>query len=350
MIPSQDEMFFRGVLPGYPDRPGAAFYRYIESSIRTFGIYKQIAEFMGGFQALSRVFDFGSGYGRLTRALVHRIDPRRIWVCDIYANAVSWQAEEFGVNALVSVTDPDRFALDLEYDIIFVSSVFSHLPDSLFRRWLRRLYDLVAPDGVIAFSVHDESYSPAGQKLGSGGIGYSPQSESETLGSNIYGMSYVTSDYVTDVVSKSCGSSAVHNMKRFSRALFENQDLYIVGKNNKNVSNLQIVVTPIGGFSGHIQRGFWSGWGLDPNPNAQIVMATLYVGDEVMAQMVPTPDNSEVMRYFPGAPNIAVRWTFETVDVPGDAMLRVELKSSTGAVGHCYAEPARRDGQPLVRS
>jgi SAM-dependent methyltransferase len=283
------------------------------------------------------VLDFGSGHGRLTRSLVHRIDPRRIWVSDIYPEAVAWQAETFGVNGLVSVTDPDRFGLRDAHDLVFVASVFSHLPDGLFQRWLRRLYDVVAPGGLLAFSVHDATFAPEGQAIAGSGIGYAGHSESATLGPDIYGMSYVTPDYVAAAIAAACCVDAAAGAKAFPRALFENQDLYVVGKGDVDVASLVIRATPLGGFDNARPRPVWRGWGLDPNPGSQIVRADLHVGDRLAASMTPTADNAEAMKYFPGAPNTAVRWAFDDPGVAPDVPLRVELISSAGPVGHCYA-------------
>ena len=332
-IPAGDEMF-NGVLAGYPGRPGGAFHRYFESALRTFHVYEQLADHLGGFGVLERVLDFGSGHARLTRPLVHRIDPRRIWVCDIYPEAVAWQAETFGVNGLMSVTDPGRFALRDTHSLVFVASVFSHLPDGLFQRWLGRLYDLVAPGGLLAFSVHGATFAPEGQAIADTGIGYARHSESATLDPDIYGMSYVTPEYVAAAIATACGPGA--QAKAFPRALFESQDLYVVGK-GADIASLVIRATPLGGFANARPKPVWKGWGLDPNPDSQIVRADFYVGDRCVASMTPTADNTEVMRYFPGAPNVAVRWAFDDPGVAPNTPLRVELVSSAGVVGHCYA-------------
>ncbi|MBX3484067.1 trans-aconitate 2-methyltransferase [Phenylobacterium sp.] len=349
-IPPQDEMFNRGVLPGYPGRPGAAVYRYIESALRTFDVYGRLAESIGGFGQIRRALDFGSGYGRLTRALVHRVEPRRIWACDIYAEAVAWQAETFGVNGLVSVSDPDRFALEQEHEVVFAASVFSHLPDGLFQRWLARLYDLVSPEGLLAFSVHDASFAPGDQPIGAAGIGYGLWSESQTLDPAIYGMSYVTVEYVTAAIASACGDDAARNLRRYPRALFESQDLYVVPKARLGAQSHDITIVPIGGFVGQPPADCWVGWGLDSNTGCQIVRAELFVDGRPVASAVPTPDNHAVMKYFPGAPNIAVAWAFPRIDVGADTPLRVDLISSSGTIGHCYALAGAMADGGLVRS
>lgn len=349
-IPERDEMFFRGVLPGYPGRPGAAFHRYVESSLRTFDIYRQLAEFAGGFESLERVLDFGSGHGRLTRLLAHHLEPRRIWVCDIYPEAVAWQVEAFGVNGLVSATHPDRFALDLNYPIIFAGSVFSHLPDGLFQAWLARLYRLLEPDGLLAFTVHDAGFAPAEQTVTESGIGFARESESETLDPAIYGMSYVTEAYVAAAIAAACGLSAARNVRRFPRAVYENQDLYVVGGPEVDVAELEVLATPIGGFRKvDSSARAWSGWGIDPNARSELVKAELFLEHRAVASQVPAGDQPDVMAFFPGNPNVAKGWTFDIPQVDRDTLVRVELTSSAGTRAHCYALASPSPGAATPR-
>ena len=337
-----DEMFFKGILPGYPGREGAAFFRFIESSLRSFAVYRQLAQPLGGFAALDRVLDFGSGWGRLTRALRHHLPAERIWACDLYSDAVGWQAETFGVNGVVSVTDPARFALPLDFSIVFAGSVFSHLPDGLFQRWLTRLHAATAPRGLLAFSVHDAAYAPEGQAIDDRGIGFAEWSESGSLDARIYGMSYVRQDYVARAIREIAGNGA--RFKVFPRAIFENQDLYVVAGAEADISDLEITALPLAAFSkAGLEDHPWSGWGVDPNPDHQIVRADLFVDEQPAGTMTPTPDNLEVARFFPGALNTPVSWRFDPVPVADDALLRVELTSSAGvsANGYATAGPTR---------
>jgi hypothetical protein len=340
-----DEMFFKGVLPGYPGRPGVAFFRYVESALRTFEVYRQLAGHLGGFAALGPVLDFGSGWGRLTRTLSRHLPPERIWACDIYPDAVAWQAETFGVNGLASVTDPGHFAFRQPCSIVFVASVFSHLPDGLFQRWLERLYALVAPNGLLAFSVHGAAFAPEGQAISEEGIGYAYWSESATLDPTIYGMSYVTEAYVARAIAE---ATAGAGYKVFPRALFESQDLYVVAGRGVDLSGLEVVAAPIGGFNGRgVKRPGWDGWGVEPNVGAQVVRADLYVDDVLLRSMAPSADHEEVRRYFPGTPNMPVRWRFDAPELSPSALVRVELTSSTGRSTTCYAMKAS-DGPGVV--
>lgn len=331
-----DEMFFKGVLPGYPGRPGAAFFRYVESALRTFDVYRQLADHLGGFEALGPVLDFGSGWGRLTRALRHHLPRERIWACDLYAEAIAWQAETFGVNGLVSVTDPANFALTQRHSIVFAASVFSHLPDGLFQAWLRRLHSLVAPNGLLAFSVHGTAFAPEGQAISETGIGFAGWSESATLDPASYGMSYVTPAYVAAAIREAIGPDVRH--AAFPCALFENQDLYVVAGPEVSLEGLQVRAGPVGGFAKLGGPGEpWRGWGVDTNPGRQLERADLFIDEVHVATAAPTADNEPVRQFFRGTPNMPVRWSFDPVAADRDIMLRVDLASTSGKTTSCYA-------------
>ncbi|HEY5634782.1 MAG TPA: hypothetical protein VIT02_13575, partial [Burkholderiaceae bacterium] len=88
-IGARDEMFWQAILPGYGYRIGLSHWKYVESCMRMFDVYRQIVEkILGGFDRLGPVLDFGSGYGRLTRSLVHRLPREKIWVSDLYGHAI----------------------------------------------------------------------------------------------------------------------------------------------------------------------------------------------------------------------------------------------------------------------
>lgn len=330
-----DEMFVRGVLPGYPGREGAAVYRFLESATRTFDTYSQLIEAVGGFGAIDRVLDFGSGHGRLTRTLLGKLEPRKIWASDIYHKAIAWQAETYGVNGLVSVSDPSRFALDQQHDIVFAASVFSHLPDGLFQGWLARLYDLVAPTGLLAFSVHGTGFAPPAQDINTAGIGYEHRSESITLDTGIYGMSYVSEPYVRAAIATACGDAPASATRLFRAGLFESQDLYVVPGRDRDLSALALTSVPIGSFAKTSDAGTWRGWAIDLNPAAQVIRVDVYAGERQVASVLPAGIAEEIVPYFPGTPSAPLRWSVPTV--VSDEVLRAELISSTGRVGHCYA-------------
>lgn len=340
-IGPKDEMFYKAVLPGYRGNPNLALFHYFTSAVRVFDIYRQLAASIGGFSAIGPVLDFGSGWGRLTRSLVHHLDPAKIRVCDVYGDAIAWQKEIFGVEGFVSVSDPDAFTYREQNSIVLVGSVFSHFPPRLFKKWLCRLYSLVKPGGIMAFSVHAEPLLPSGEQIGEQGITYLSWSESDSLKEDTYGMTYVTEEYVAKAIAATDATRRVA-YRRFQKALYENQDLYVVAGADVDISNLKLMITPFAGIEAvgpAAEFIRYRGWGIDLNPREQLVTGEVFAGRRRIAELKPVPGNDSVLKYFPGAVNSPVSWH---CDLPRDLgssgrLLRFTLSSSAGAVCHCYA-------------
>lgn len=342
-IDPRDEMFFKGVLPSYGGDLGRASFRYFESAVRTFEVYSQLADLLGGFDRLERVLDFGSGWGRLTRSLSQVMPADRIWATDLYGEAIAWQAETYGVHGVLSAEHPDRFKVAGPFSLVFSASVFSHLPDALFRAWLQRLYRLVAPKGLLAFSVHHPELLPEGERPDAATLAYHGWSESGSLGADVYGMSYVAEPYVAAAV-RELRPGRPPQMRRFARGLFENQDLYVVAGDEADISSLDLDISPLGGMrpmeaSGR-QDVLLQGWGVDFNPGSQIERVELAMGEDVVATAQPTADNEAALAIFPNPPNMPVRWTMTVRrdQLEPGRMLRVALRSARSQrIAYAYA-------------
>ena len=197
-----------------------ALVSYFQNGLEQFEAVKQIAAWRAA--APRRMLDFASGYGRLTRFLVHQHLAGEITVSDILEGGMEFQAAQFGVKTILSTPLPDQFTAPSKYDLIFVASLFTHLPPATFTPWLRRLATLLEPEGLLLFSVHDESIAPAPV---TDGISFETYSESRVLDAEDYGSTWVTESYVREqVASIAPGFACV----RLPRALSNWQDLYVV--------------------------------------------------------------------------------------------------------------------------
>lgn len=341
-LPAADEMFFKAILPNFEHDTGIAAFKFTESTLRLYEAYRQVVEqVFGGFDRLDTVLDFASGYGRLTRVLTQKLAPSQVFVSDIYAEAIAWQAQTFGVNAVPSAPSPAEFTHARTHDIVFVGSLFSHLPAELFHAWLARLYQLVAPGGVLAFSVHDETFLPEGQAMDPSGLAYFRTSESGSLDHDIYGMSYVSEAFVGEAIARLPGAPG---WRRFHKGLYENQDLYVVGGPGRDVSQLGVASTPMGGFeaataltNGDVE---FSGWVLERTPGAQIARLSVTVDGEPRLSVTPEGERADVLRHFPKAANapLGFRFRLPRGQTPDGALIRVGLESTSGLCGYAYAE------------
>lgn len=178
-------------------------------------------------KAAPRTLEFACGFGRVTRFLVEAVERGQLFVSDLQDDALQFQADHFGVQTLRSSYSPDAFQPDRSFDVIHCNSLFSHLPDRTFRAWLSRLTALLAPDGILLFTVHDESLIPADRR-DAGGITFRAVSESDRLIKSEYGSTWVSAAYVFRVVQEECGRPVM----RWARGVDNYQDAYIVGRSS----------------------------------------------------------------------------------------------------------------------
>ncbi len=206
---------------------GAAFSQYFNIALQQHAAARQLMRAAFGAEASDiDVLDFACGYGRLLRFLALSNDPRRIWASDLQTDAVGFVRDAFGVQPLASHEDPARFEPGRRFDFIWVASLFSHLPETLFDAWLARLVALLTPRGVLCFSVRDASLLPDGSALPASGLAYARESENADLATEIYGTAYASEAFVREALRKATRDA--RGYVRLPRALANEQDLYVV--------------------------------------------------------------------------------------------------------------------------
>ena len=223
-VDSRDEMLSFLVQSHDGDRERALF-SYFRSGLSIADSMGQILRWR--FGGAVRLLDFASGYGRVTRFFLRDTPPERVWVSDVYADGVRFQEERFGVHGIVSTVRPEDFVCpsDTRFDAITVTSLFTHLPDERFVGWLRVLFGLLRPGGVLVFSVHGPEVLAPGQSIPDDGILFQKLSESASLDTSDYGSTWVTEDFVRAAVARAAdGPVSVH---RLPRGLCNFQDLYV---------------------------------------------------------------------------------------------------------------------------
>jgi 2-polyprenyl-3-methyl-5-hydroxy-6-metoxy-1,4-benzoquinol methylase len=105
------------------------------------------------WSAIASCLDLPCGYGRVTRLLARELPPSRITACDLDPRAVRFCSAEFGVLPLYSKTDLREVEFPHRYDLIFVGSLLTHLPDDACHTTLRVLTRTLGPGGLIVFST-----------------------------------------------------------------------------------------------------------------------------------------------------------------------------------------------------
>jgi len=184
---------------------------YLSDGWRTMSETMQLLEKLDRpLMKVSNILEFASGFGRLTRHLARAL-PGRVTCSDVLPGSVEFVREQFGVEAFESSFDPEAIGFPERYDVVFVLSLFTHLPVPAWNAWLRALGGAVAPGGVLLFSVHSEELAreELGVTLNDEGYCYLPHSESPSLDPDKYGTTLTTRQLVVDQVRDALGVEPV---------------------------------------------------------------------------------------------------------------------------------------------
>ena len=171
------------------------------------------------------VLEFAAGFGRFTRHLVKAL-PGRVTCTDVMPGSIEFLREQFGVESFESTHDPEKLALPATYDLLFVLSMFTHLPPRVWVPWLRALKRAVKPGGLLVFSVHNEDVAnEIGVVFDAEGTHFITSSESPSIDGETYGTTFTTKAYVEDCVNSVFGGKPL----RFQpQAFWHGQDGVVV--------------------------------------------------------------------------------------------------------------------------
>lgn len=294
-ISREDEMFLKP-LAGYGGNHERACVRYLTVGKQMMDEVRQLVQWaFGGWQQVESVLDFASGYGRFTRHLIQEVEPQRVWVSDIYEDAVHFQRELFGVGGLPSMSDPGEFTSPRRFDLIFVSSLFSHLPSHRFLPWLSKLYSLLSDRGLLVFTTHgiDLVQDAADDFV------FRPISESRSLEGSEYGSTFVSDAFVSGAIREATGDSV--SWKGFAHGYLGFQDLYALSRDaGRRFESLRY--DP--GIFGHVdfckrtgdQIGL-NGWAADPGELSPLRVRVL-AGSKCLAECVPSIERPDIVKLY----------------------------------------------------
>jgi SAM-dependent methyltransferase len=327
-----------------------ALSAYFRSGLVIWEHQRRILEWrFGELAKVSGVLDFASGYGRATRFMIHDLGAGRVWAAEIDSEAVRFQEEVLGAHGLLSTPVPEEFACPRRFDAILVSSLFTHLPEVTFRRWLSRLWSLVAPGGLLAFSVHGEHLLPPGVALAESGIHFVGQSESRLLETELYGSTWVSEAFVRDALDELAPGAAA---TLFPRGLANFQDLWVVvdltGTDAPTVDFSALdLAAPLEGFVESCRfeppRLRIAAWAADRASGLPPQEARMFAGDRQLAATRDFTPRPEVRELFPNENVAAVGFQLEA-DWPADlarasTKLEVQVIDADGRPSTLLAVP-----------
>ena len=170
---------------------------------------------------MESILEFAAGFGRFTRHLV-RVLPGRVTCADVLPGSIDFLREQFGVKTILSAHQPESVHFPEQYGLVFVLSMFTHLPPAMWQPWLRALRRAVEPGGILLLSVANESMArELGVSFASDGTHFIASSESPSLDAAIYGTTYTTRQFVEERVKGALGELPIHY---FPNAFWVGQD------------------------------------------------------------------------------------------------------------------------------
>jgi SAM-dependent methyltransferase len=226
-IHAGDFMFAYHLEGGGAERRGNVFSFYFDDGARSAArLDSLIAKLHPDYGARRlELLEFAAGYGMVTRHFARMTDRYELSACDIHDDAVAFLSERIGVTALPSHRDPTRLALPRRYDVIFALSFFTHI--SAWDAWFLRLFDALAPGGLLVFTTHGrvEHHDGGSPPLDSDGFWFGGTSEQKDL---------PLDDYRTTIVMPAYVFGQIERREHAALALFEEsswwgkQDTYAV--------------------------------------------------------------------------------------------------------------------------
>lgn len=149
----KNDLMFAFHLNRFPHDAAEALLSYYRVGFSTASNLKIIADKFG--LSTGRLLDFGSGYGRVSRFLPSLFPDAECVVSEVKEQAVVFQENDLGLTGLTHGQEPEGFPHE-KYDLILSLSVFTHLPENLFRSWMECLAERLKGTGGLLFTFLDQ--------------------------------------------------------------------------------------------------------------------------------------------------------------------------------------------------
>lgn len=101
-----------------------------------------------------KILDFGSGFGRVLRALKGAFPAAELTACDISHDAIEFCAEAFGAHPVLSCENPNEIELKDRFDLIWCGTLLTQFDAPQFLKFLQLFHSCLAPDGLLVFTTH----------------------------------------------------------------------------------------------------------------------------------------------------------------------------------------------------
>ncbi|MEJ1248758.1 class I SAM-dependent methyltransferase [Denitratimonas tolerans] len=330
-VDENDQMFLHSLLE-HKD-PGAALAQYYSIGIQQHALMSQLIKAIKTGEEKLRVLDFACGHGRALRFAVLNRSDIDLHASEIQEDALDFISRRLGVPVMKSAIHPADFHCEETFDLIWVASLFSHLPGALFEPWLAKLLSMLSPRGILCFST--KPMADAAATTGEG-LEYAGTSELTPLSSEHYGTTHVTRDHVERMVARL--DTRVRTVC-LERCLAHEQDLYLSSRSQ---------VIDLHSLGRSLTRGTWGwldiksvdeagrlmleGWALSLDKNFPLKGVRVWI-DDFEFLIEPDIERGDVVDAIGAGVSRDCGWRYES-DRPVSAGSRLAVTAESGAYTH----------------
>lgn len=155
------------ILPPVPPKKlqervsGAYYWKFFSHGLNMLhDIDKALEPHQQSIYKFSKILDFGCGCGRFLIPLSLKMDPAKLYGCDIDKKAITWFQNNYP-NLGGLYTNPHRPPTNYPddfFDFVYSVSIFTHLPEDMQFEWLGELKRITKKNGWLVLTVHGTKF------------------------------------------------------------------------------------------------------------------------------------------------------------------------------------------------
>ena len=181
-----------------------------------------------GKNSVKSVLDLPCGHGRVLRFLVRRFPRASFTACEIDRDAVDFCVDTFNAEPLYSKTNLDELETVRRYDLIWCSSLVTHLRQDKVRELLRFFHRNLEQGGVVVFTaqgdralevmlgrefnfcISDESIAAIASSYQQEGFGYADYPDAFGYGLGEYGVTLTSPAWIRAEIERIGGLKEIY--------------------------------------------------------------------------------------------------------------------------------------------
>jgi SAM-dependent methyltransferase len=114
----------------------------------------KVSMLAAGIETFTNILDLPCGHGRVLRHLQHAFPRAQLTACDINMAATEFCARTFGATPVQGHESSGKIALQGNYDLIWVGSLFTHLNAKACMDFLDVFLANLCPNGLLVCTIH----------------------------------------------------------------------------------------------------------------------------------------------------------------------------------------------------